>query len=186
MLKTLICGVLLAVLGALTVVLGDAFGLELDHVALLGLALGAVVGLVPDGGPVYKVAGFLGGVLCSWAVFGLRASWLPDTSSGRAVAVFLAIALCLAVTLLSMGRIPFWSTLVGAAGLAGAYEATYTAAPSQFLHESPTALTTLLLAAAIGHLATLAVLPTAERRREPETVPHEQRQTAEAAPSVGA
>src|SRR6478736_6191140 len=80
MLKTLLGGVILAVFGALTVALGGLFGLDLDHVALLGGALGAVVGLVPDRTPLMRVIGFLSGMVIGWAVFGLRAGYLPDTS----------------------------------------------------------------------------------------------------------
>jgi hypothetical protein len=167
MMRTLVAGALLAVCGALTIALGAALGLDLDHVALLGVTLGAVIGLVPDRTPVFKVVGFLGGLFAAWVSYGLRAAVLPDTSAGRAVAVFVAIALCVAVVLVSMRRVPLWSTLVGAAALAGAYEATYTAAPSQFMHESPTALTTVVLAAAVGHLA-MTLLGPDSRPKDPE------------------
>lgn len=159
MVKTLLGGAILAVFGALTVALGGLLGYELDHVALLGVALGAVVGLVPDRSPLMRVLGFFAGVVIAWAVFALRAAVLPDTSTGRAVATFLAILLCVAVAAASLRRIPMWSALVGAAAVAGAYESVYTIAPSQFLRDSPVALTTVLLAAAMGHLATAVFGP---------------------------
>ncbi len=168
MLKTLLGGVILAVFGALTVALGDVLGLDLDHVALLGAALGAVVGLVPDRTPLMRVLGFVAGMAIGWVVFGLRAGYLPDTSAGRAVAAFIAIILCLAVAAASMRHIPLWSTLLGVAGIVGTYEATYTNAPSQFIHESGTAFTTLLLAAAMGHLATTILGPEIEHERGEE------------------
>jgi hypothetical protein len=43
------------------------------------------------------------------------------------------------------------------AALVGAYEAIYTSAPSQFLTTSPEAATTILLAVALGYLATFVV-----------------------------
>ncbi|HEY7043730.1 MAG TPA: hypothetical protein VH419_08690, partial [Nocardioidaceae bacterium] len=141
MLKTLLAGVILALFGAATVALGDVLGLDLDHVALLGAALGAVVGLVPDRAPLLRAFGFLVGMVIGWAVFGLRAGYLPDTSSGRAVATFIAIMLCVGVTVATLRRIALWSTLVGVAGIVGAYESTYTNAPSQFIHTSGTAFT---------------------------------------------
>jgi hypothetical protein len=159
MLKTLLAGVILALFGAATVALGDVLGLDLDHVALLGAALGAVVGLVPDRAPLLRAVGFLVGMVIGWAVFGLRAGYLPDTSSGRAVATFIAIMLCVGVTVATLRRIALWSTLVGVAGIVGAYESTYTNAPSQFIHTSGTAFTTLLLAAAMGFLATTLLGP---------------------------
>jgi hypothetical protein len=171
MLKTLLCGVILAVFGALTVALGDVLGLDLDHVALLGGALGAVVGLVPDRTPAMRVLGFLSGMVIGWCVFGLRAGYLPDTSGGRAVAAFIALILCVAVVAVSMQRIPLWAPLLGVAGIVGTYESTYTNAPSQFMHESGTAFTTLLLAAAMGHLAVMIIGPelSGDRSKEPRT-----------------
>ncbi len=173
MLRTLLAGAILAIFGALTIAFGDLLGLDLDHVALLGVALGAVLGLVPDKTSLMRVPGFLAGMVIAWAVFGLRASTLPDTSSGRAVATFIAIVLCVGVTVVSMRRIPLWSTLLGAAAVVGAYESTYTNAPSQFMHESGTAFTTVLLAAAMGFLATAILGPEIERDRDGDQVAHE-------------
>lgn len=159
MLKTVISGLLLAVFGALTVVLGGALGLDLDHVALLGTALGAVIGLVPDRSAVGRVIGFLLGVVVAWVSFALRAAVLPDSASGRAVATFVAVVACLVICAAALRRIPLWSTLVGMAAVVGAYESVYTNAPAEFLRESPVALTTVVLAAAMGYLAASLVGP---------------------------
>jgi hypothetical protein len=166
MIRTLVVGAVLALGAAFTIVVGSALGLDLDHVALLGVALGAVIGLVPDRMPVFKVLGFLGGLFAAWVSYGLRAAILPDTSAGRAVAAFVAIALCVVIVAATMRRVPLWSTLVGVAALVGAYETTYTDAPSQFMHESPSALTTVLLAAAVGHIATTLLGPDSEKKRD--------------------
>ncbi len=163
MTRTLAGGAVLAVFGALTVALGGLLGLGLDKVALLGVALGAVVALVPDRGPVARILGFLAGGFIAWVAFALRAAVLPDTDAGRAVAVFIALIACVLVAVATMRAVPLWSTLVGAAALVGAYETAYTAAPSQFLAESPTAVTTVLLAAAMGHLAATLLGPEIER-----------------------
>ena len=168
MTKSLLGGVILAFFGALTVALGNVLGLDLDHVALLGAALGAVVGLVPDRPPLMRVLGFVAGMVIGWVVFGLRAGYLPDTSSGRAVAAFIAIMLCLAVAAASLRHIPLWAPLLGVAGIVGAYESTYTNAPSEFMHQSGTAFTTLMLAAAMGFLATTIIGPAIEAEREQE------------------
>ena len=45
--KSLLSGCLLAVFAALVVGLGQLLGLDLQHVALLGAALGGILGLVP-------------------------------------------------------------------------------------------------------------------------------------------
>lgn len=143
-------GVCLALFGAMTIGFGHLFGLDLDQVALLGVALGGVVGLVPDRSLTWRIAGFIAGFAAAWVGYALRASLLPDAAAGRAVAVFVVLAALVAVAVVSRERLPLWSMLVGSAALVGAYEQTYTAAPSLFLTDSPTAATTVLLAAALG------------------------------------
>lgn len=154
MLRRSASGLLLAVVASLMIALSDGLGLDLQHVALLGAALGGALGLVPHTTDWGKVVGFLVGFLVGWIGFALRAAVLPDAASGRAVAAFIVVAILAAVAVLSAGRLPLWSGLVGAAAIAGAYELVYTQAPSQFLADSPGAVTTVLLAAALGFLAT--------------------------------
>ena len=125
---------------------------ELEHVALLGAALGGVMGLVPHDPPLGKLGGFVLGFATAWMAFGIRALLLPDTPSGRAVAAFLVVLTCGAVAAASVGKVPFWSTLVGAAAIVGAYETSYTSSPSAFLTGSPQAATTVLLAAGFGFI----------------------------------
>ena len=87
---------------------------------------------------------------------------LPDSASGRAVAAFLVVAVIGVAYAVSAGTVPLWSGLLGAAAIVGAYEETYTNAPSQFLQESPAAGTTVLFAVALGYLAA-SLLPIGER-----------------------
>ena len=151
--RGLVVGLLLAVFAALIIGLGQLFGFDLQHVALLGAALGGVLGLVPHQPPLGKLGGFLLGFVVAWVGFALRAAVLPDSAGGRAVAAFIVVAVIGIVCAISMGRLPLWSALVGAAAIVGAYEETYTNAPSQFIQESPGAGTTVLLAVALGYLA---------------------------------
>src|SRR3954454_19703097 len=153
MVRSLVTGLCLAVFAAVIIALSSLLGLDLEHVALLGAALGGVLGLVPHRPGWGKVAGFLAGFLLAWIGFALRAAVLPDSSAGRAVAAFVVVALIAVVAAVSGGRLPLWSGLVGAASIVGAYESVYTNAPSQFLSESPAAATTVLLAEALGSLA---------------------------------
>ncbi len=168
MTKNVIGGLILAVMAALVVGLGELLGLDLQHVALLGAALGGVIGLVPDRQPWQRISGFAVGFVLAWIGFALRAAVLPDSSAGRAVAAFLVIAACMAVVAATRTQLPLWSMLVGAAAIVGAYEETYTNAPSQFIHESPTAATTVLLAVALGFLATAFLGPHVEASRQHE------------------
>jgi hypothetical protein len=142
----------LAIAAALAVLVGASLGLEMEHVALLGLALGAVVGLVPQGRSLHRLLGFATGFALAWVGYLLRAAVLPDSTSGRAVAVLLVVVGCAVVHLLSRGRLPLWASLVGVTALVGAYEETYTAAPSQVAPQSMTAATAVLLAVALGYV----------------------------------
>ncbi|WP_456846570.1 hypothetical protein, partial [Cellulomonas sp. P5_C6] len=100
--------------------------------------------------------------------YALRAAALPDAAAGRAVAVLIVLGLCLAVAGLTRGRLPLWSALLGAAAMAGAYEATYTADPTAFVTSSATTATSILLAAGAGFLATslLGVVVVQDREEE--------------------
>ena len=151
--RGLSAGLVLAAFAALVIGVGELLGLDLQHVALLGAALGGVLGLVPHGNGWGKLGGFAVGFVAAWLGFALRAAVLPDSAGGRAVAAFLVVAVIGVACALSVGRMPLWSGLLGAAAIVGAYEETYTNAPSQFLHESPAAGTTVLLAVALGYLA---------------------------------
>jgi len=151
--KTLLAGALVAVAVAIAIWVGALFGLELESVALLGVALGAVVALVPDGRPGFRLAGFSGGIVVTMIGYFIRAAALPDTTSGRAIAAFIMLALCAVVAGVSVGRIPLWTTLVGGAAFFGAYEAAYAVAPPEVASTSVSTLTTLLLTAASGFLA---------------------------------
>jgi hypothetical protein len=156
--RSLIAGLVLAVFAALIIGLGELFGLDLQPVALLGAALGGVLGLVPHRFPLGKLGGFVLGFVIAWIGYALRAAVLPDAPGGRAVAVLVVVALIAGACAISADRVPMWSALLGAAAIAGAYEEIYTNAPSQFLKESPTAATTVLLASALGYLATTLVV----------------------------
>ncbi|OYO02268.1 hypothetical protein B0O41_1779 [Propionibacteriaceae bacterium ES.041] len=170
MLKPLVTGVLLAVAAALVLTLGQ--GSDLEHAALLGAALGGVLGLVHPEQGVGRLAGAVLGFLVAWAGFALRAAVLPDTTAGRAVAAAAVLLICALVAGLSRNRLPLWSMLLGGAALVAAYEATYRNAPALFLTESPRAATTIGVAAAVGVLLTSlahVVLPDRSRDAEAET-----------------
>jgi hypothetical protein len=165
--RNFLCGLTLAVSAVVVVVLSATFDLELESVALLGAALGAVVALVPDRGPGARLAGFALGFVVAWAGYIVRAQFLPDTSSGRAVAVGIVVVLCTLVAALSADRLPLWSVLLGTAAFAGGYEFTYNAAPPELLETSLSTATTLLLTVGIGFLAASLVAPPSDAPRTP-------------------
>jgi len=172
--KSLLAGVVLSVAAAVVVLLSAMFDLELESVALLGVSLGAVVALVPDGRPSLRLAGFATGIVAAWVGYLVRAALLPDSTGGKTVGVVLVLVICTVVVLASVGRIPLWSTLVGVGALVGAFETAYVAAPSQVATTSVTAVTSIVLAAAVGFLAVALVAgdgggtSTSSRRRRTE------------------
>ncbi|HET7068723.1 MAG TPA: hypothetical protein VFI21_14065 [Nocardioides sp.] len=156
---TLLSGAVLTVASILVIVLSDGLGLEVESVALMGAASGAVLALVPMRSPQARLGGFLVGLAASWLSYLVRAGFLPDTTAGHAIAVAFVVVLCTVVAAGSRDRIPLWSTLLGAAVLAGSYETTYIEAPSQVLSTSTSSSTGVLLAVAFGFFAAALVAP---------------------------
>ena len=159
--RTLLAGALLALGAALLAVHGGHLGLEATRIALYGVTLGAVLGLVREGSPAARTGAFAAGFLACWAAYLLRAGVLPDIPMGRAVAAVLVVAVVTAVAVLSRDRLPLWAGLLGAGMFAGAYETTFTATPSAISTESVTAATTVLVAASVGYLIAVLVRETA-------------------------
>jgi uncharacterized membrane protein YccC len=141
------------------VLVGAALDLDLESVALLGAALGAVVALVPDRTPVVRLGGFAVGAVAAFVGYVLRALLLPDTSAGRAVAAVVVLLLCVGVSAAARDRLPLWSLLLGTAGLVGAYELTYAAAPPELLTTAVDTITALALSLAIGFFAGALAAP---------------------------
>lgn len=161
-------GVVLALFGALTIAFGHLLGLDLDQVALLGVTLGGVIGLVPDRTLAQRITGFAIGFVLAWIGFAVRASMLPDIAAARALVAFAVIAIAMLIVVATGSRIPLWSALVGAAAMVGAYEQTYAASPSLFVSDSPTAATTVLLAVAMGVLGSVLLGEEVAESREAE------------------
>lgn len=175
--RTMLVGAVLTVAATLVVLLSDLLDLKLESVALLGVALGAVVALVPDRSPLMRLLGFLAGFGLAWVGYLLRAGVFPDSTGGRAVTVALVLGLCVVVAVASLGRIPLWTTFLGAAALVGAYEYTFAAAMPEVLTTSPSAATSLLMTVAVGFALVSLLAPrdtsTTAARRE-RTAKHQQ------------
>jgi hypothetical protein len=163
---TLLSGCVLLVTAVLVIVLSAGLSLDVESVALMGAATGAVLALVNDGTPGARVAGFLGGFVAAWIGYIVRAGFLPDTTAGHSLAVALVVLLCTLGAAFSRGHVPLWVTLLGAAAMAGSYEATYLEAPSQVLRTSTESSTSVLLAVALGFLAAALVAPGTRPARE--------------------
>lgn len=149
---TLLTGLALVIGGLAVILLGSTLDLELESTALMGAAIGAVVALVPDRTPSMRLIGFLAGFVSAWIGYLIRAAVLPDTTTGRALAMVLVVVLCVAIAALSFNRVPLWATLLGAAAMAGGYESSFATAPSEVVDTSMTAVTTILLTVGVGFL----------------------------------
>ena len=157
--NTLYAGAVLALAAMIAVLAGSVLDLDLESVALLGAAMGVVIALVPDRTPLVRLAGFAAGFAIGWAGYIIRAQFMPDTSTGRAVAVGVVVLLCVAVAALSVDRITLWTVILGAGAFAGAYEFTYNAAPPEILSTSFSTATTMAFTVALGFLAGALVAP---------------------------
>ena len=156
---SLLVGLSLALTAAVAVLVSSVFDLQIESVALLGAAVGAVVALVPDTTPLARLGGALLGIGAALVGFVLRAAVLPDSAGGRAVAVAVVVLLCVAVVALSAQRIALWAPLLGAAAFAGAYELVYAAAPPELPSTAVSTLTALLTTLAVGYVATTWAAP---------------------------
>ena len=154
---TLLTGGVLTVAAVAIVLLSTGLGLDVESVALMGAASGAVIALVPHRTPQARLIWFTVGFVASWLGYLLRAGALPDTAAGHSIAVALVVLVCTATAGFSRNRVPLWSTLLGAATMSGSYEATYLLAPSQVLSTSTTSSTSVLLAVALGFFAAALV-----------------------------
>ncbi len=156
--RNVLAGLALAVLTTMTVGL-SLLGTDAAPVALLGAALGGVLGLVPGGTVVARVAGFLAGVALAWVGYLLRAAALPDSAAGRAVAALLVLGLAVVVVVAARGTVPLWPPLLGVAAVVGAFERVYAQDPTAVVSTSTAAVSGVLLAAALGLIATVFLGP---------------------------
>jgi len=174
--KSLLAGLVLALAAMVVVIIGSVLDLDLESVALLGAAMGAVVALVPDRTPAARLGGFAIGFVVAWAGYALRAQFLPDSTGGRAVAVGVVVLLCVGLTAAGRERLALWSLLLGAGAFAGAYEFTYDQAPPEMLSTSLSTATTMAFNVAVGFLAAAFFAP-ADTSRGPSATEENLRPT---------
>ena len=155
--RTCAAGAAVAVVAGLLVDHGAVFGSDFLPTALLGLLVGAVLGLVPGRATVGRLGAFGVGVGAAWVGYLLRAGVLPDIPMGRAIAAVVVVSLVTAVATATADRLPLWAGLLGSGVVVGAYEAGFTAAPSDVTSASVVAVTSVVLAAAFGHVVTSLV-----------------------------
>lgn len=115
---------------------------------LIALAVG--VAAVPSLG---RVLAFAVGAGAAWVAFALRAGFLPDLDSGRAIAIATAVLIVGILGVATRDRLPVWAGIAGLAVYGAAYAPTFAEEPTLFLTDSVVALGQVGLAAGIGFLA---------------------------------
>lgn len=170
-------GIALSLAPALVLLIGAWLELDLEPVALLGVAVGAIIALVPDRSPFIRLGGFAAGLMIAWVGYLARAAVLPDTAGGRAVALSLVLLVCVVLAIV-WGSAPLWAVLLGVAAVAGAYETTFAATPTEVLSASLSVITALLMTVAVGFLAAATFAPANGPRsqtltQEPRDLPYD-------------
>jgi hypothetical protein len=171
-LSSLVTGALLAVAVVIVIAVSSAMELEIEPYALAGVLAGGVVALIPERSAGARLAAFAVGFVAAWIGFVLRAALLPDSEGGRAVAALITLAICLVAVAISRTRLPLVAMLVGVVILSAAYETAFVAAEAEVVDTSLDAITTLLVAVAVGFgVAALAATrrsatPTGEQTRD--------------------
>ena len=152
--QTLLIGGTLAAFAALLVDHGSHFGASVAPTALLGVAIGAALGLIRNTSTAARAGSFIAGFVIAWIGFALRAGFLPDIPAGRAIATAVVVLLITALSAFSGDRVPMVASLLGASALTGAYEFTYAANPAAFTTDSVAAASTAMLCASLGFFIT--------------------------------
>jgi hypothetical protein len=170
MVRTLVAGLLVAVAAALVLLIGGPVGLNAG-VAVVGVALGAVLALVPYRGPFWRIGAWAVGFILTWVSYAVTALLFPSNNVGAAVGSFLGLILVTLVAGLTRERLPLWCGLVGVATFVGSYYAAFNAAPYLFKTESITYMAAAFAATMIGFLAAaLADLIFAQRAEQVDEV----------------
>ncbi|NQU36128.1 MAG: hypothetical protein HQ526_00850 [Actinobacteria bacterium] len=150
--RIFVLGTLLAVFTFLAVVLGSWAQLGLDNV-LFATGCGALLGLIPDKSPGVRIGAFFLGFFIGALGYLFRAAVLPDSYLAQGIAAFFGIMIVTLICGLTRGRLPFWGAILGLIAITGAYNATFTAAPYDFIQSALATIGSLLLCAGVGMLA---------------------------------
>lgn len=165
--NSLLVGIALTLTAVAVTLVSGALDLDLEPVALLGLAAGAVLALSTDRSAAGRVVALAGGIAFALVGYAARALALPDSDGGRAVAVAIVLGLVTLMAGLSRNHLPLWAGVLGAGAFAGAYDRVYTNAPAELLGTGVETLTVLLLAVSAGFLSGTLTRPSAAAPADP-------------------
>ncbi len=154
--KTFVQGLVILLAGIVALVLNQLLNLGLGSITF-GLAVGGVLGLVSDGGPVGRVGAFIVGMLVTMVLFVVSILLLNTTFVGQVLTIVIGLGLITLICALTGGRLPLWAGLLGAVLVAGAYSTAFQANPAGLLTELPQYVTQALVPAALGFLGAVFV-----------------------------
>ena len=149
-------GLVIAIAGIVALALNQVLNLGLGAIAF-GLAMGAVLGLVSDGGPVGRVGSFIVGMLIAMVLFVMQALLLNDSFVGLVLQIVIGFGHITLICALTAGRLPLWAGLLGSALVTGSYATYFENAPQNLLTEMPQYVTASLVPCALAFLAAVFV-----------------------------
>lgn len=154
--KVFLQGAVLLVAGIVVLAINQVLNLGLGSITF-GLAVGGVLGLVSDGGPVGRIGSFLVGVVVALVHYLVQVLFLNGSFAGLVVTLVIAFGLITVICALTSGRLPLWAALLGVALVVGAYEAAFVDSPQDITTQLFQYTTMALVPAAIGFLAVIFV-----------------------------
>ena len=152
--RILFSGLALFGASAVAILLDSLLGLGLGF-ALLGIAIGGVLGLVQDGPVLGRLIGYLIGVVVVLAAYLGRVLVGNSSDLGLLAGAAVIIGLLTLMATATKNWLPLWAGLLGAVTVIGAYEAAFEEAPQNILSELLPEVSTALVPVALAFLATL-------------------------------
>ncbi len=181
--KIFVGGLLLAVVTTVGLWVGAAMQMPLGAILFTG-CVGAVLGLVKQGGPIARILSFLIGFVVSWLFFGIQAALLPQVVLSQIIGTVATIAIITLVAGLSRNKMPFWALLLGSATMVGAYQTQFANAPQNFLSESVSSADGALVGVALGLIVAFIMELVGAHHEAPAAAPASPAATTPAAPAV--
>lgn len=149
--RTIWLGLACSVLAFLVIISGQVLDIPIQNV-LVGIAVGAVLGMVRTGSPGARFVGFLVGLLGGAAFYLLESFLFPQTWFGQAVAVAMTIMALAVVSALTRGWMHLWTMFLGTVAFAATYDGFFSSTPWLIQSKGPVLLGGMLFCVACGFL----------------------------------
>ncbi len=148
--RTLIGGLSLGVFAVVIYLLEGDLGKLAVAYTVVGLAMGAVVGLMPGADPANRISAYFVGLLLAFASYVARGGLLPYTKGAAAVVILLMLVVVTGITAVVRSRAWFVLMLLGVGTMYGLVELQFQAAPIAYFASAGLALVGILLGFGVG------------------------------------